>query len=436
MTDNETTTAETTPQPAVAGLLAEFSSAEVLRAAAEGVRDEGYSRWDVHSPFPVHGIERAMGMRPTVLPWVVLGAGLFGAAAALFLQWWTNATSFDTSLPNALRGYDWKVSGKPAFSLPANVPIIFEIVILFSALAAFGGVFALCRLPRYAHPVFTSRRFGRATTDRFFIAIDAEDPKFDEAATGRLLESLGATAVETCREPAAGHRVPWGVRWGVITLVVLALVPLALAAQYRSMTKRRPRIHPVQDMDFQPKAKAQAASPLFADGRAARPPVAGTVARDALRDDEHFYQGYTMKKVDGEVAEKSEEMVKDFFDTFPEQVTISRAAALRGQARYEIYCATCHGLSGAGDGMTAARALERRDRDWATPVSFHTPDVRGQPVGQIYDTITNGIRKMPGYAAQIPPDDRWAIVLYVRALQRSRFATMDDVPADVRPQLR
>jgi len=310
------------------------------------------------------------------------------------------------------------------------------LTILVSALAAFGGVFALCRLPRYTHPVFTSKRFGRATTDRFFIAVDAADPQFDEAATGRLLESLGATAVETCREPAAGHRVPWGVPWGLITLVVLALVPLALAAQHRSMTKRRPRLHPIQDMDFQPKAKAQAASPLFADGRAARPPVDGTVARDALRDDAHFYRGYVMKEVGGEAAEESEEMVKDFFETFPEQVTISRATALRGQQRYEIYCATCHGLSGAGDGMTAARALERRDLDWATPVSFHTPDVRGQPVGRIYDTIANGIRKMPGYAAQIAPKDRWEIVLYVRALQRSRFATMDDVPADVRPRLR
>jgi len=163
MSEYGTTTTETPAEPPVVGVLAEFTSAEVLRAAAEGVRDGGYTRWDVHSPFPVHGMERAMGMRPTVLPWLVLGAGLFGAAAAVFLQWWTNATSFDTPLPPALRGYDWNVSGKPAFSLPANVPIIFEVIVLLSALAAFLGVFALCKLPQYAHPMFTSERFGRAT---------------------------------------------------------------------------------------------------------------------------------------------------------------------------------------------------------------------------------------------------------------------------------
>ena len=132
--------------------------------------------------------------------------------------------------------------------------------------------------------------------------------------------------------------MPSGIRLGVIALAVLALVPLVLVAQYRSMRKSEPRIHPIQDMDFQPKYKAQTASPLFADGRSSRLPVSGTVAQGQLRDDEHFYEG----KVDGEWAVE-----------FPEQISINRATALRGQQRYEIYCATCHGLSGGGDGMTA-----------------------------------------------------------------------------------
>ncbi len=426
MADNELI-AEIPNEPPIAGLLAEFTSAEALRAAAEEVRDAGYTRWDAHSPFPVHGIERAMGMRPTVLPWLVLGAGLFGAAAAVFLQWWTNATGFDTPLPNALRGYPWIISGKPLFSLPANIPIVFEVIVLLSALTAFFGVFLLCRLPQYRHPVFSSRRFRRATTDRFFLAIDAGDAKFDAAATRQLLEATDAEQVEVCRGEAVASMPP-AVRLGLVTLAILAMVPLVLVAQYRSMQKREPRIHAIQDMDFQAKYKAQTTSPLFDDGRAARLPAAGTVVRGELRADEHFYQG---------------KVGDDWAVEFPEQLAINRATALRGRQRYEIFCATCHGLSGGGDGITSLRAQQRMDPNWATPVSLHAAAVRQQAVGQIFHTIGNGVlrenmdyRTMPGYAAQIPPRDRWAIVLYVRALQRSRNATLEDVPEDIRPQLR
>ncbi len=172
-------------KPRAAGLLAEFPSAEALVRAAGSLRDAGYRQFDAHSPFPVHGIERAMGIRPTVLPWLVLGAGLTGCAAALLMQWWMNAID-----------YPVLISGKPLFSLPANIPITFELIVLFSALTAFGGTLALNRLPQFWHPVFSSTRFRRATTDGFFISVEAGDPKFKEAATRELLASLGAEAVE------------------------------------------------------------------------------------------------------------------------------------------------------------------------------------------------------------------------------------------------
>ena len=108
----------------------------------------------------------------------------------------------------------------------------------------------------------------------------------------------------------------------------------------------------------------------------------------------------------------------------------------RGQERFNIYCATCHGLVGDGKGMVAVRALERMEPDWATPVALASPAAREQPVGQIFNTITNGIRKMPAYASQTPVKDRWAIVLYVRALQRSQHAEIQDVPEEKRGSLR
>ncbi len=176
------------------GLLAEYENVDALVSAAEKVRDAGFTRWESYSPFPVHGLDKAMGHKPTKLPWFVLVGGIVGGLTGLLLCWWTNATSFD--LPYAARGYEFIVSGKPTFSLAANIPVIFELTILFSALTATIGMFAMNLLPRFHHPVFNSKRFKRVTTDRFFISIETADEKFDTAKTLALLEASGAVAIE------------------------------------------------------------------------------------------------------------------------------------------------------------------------------------------------------------------------------------------------
>ncbi|MEW6741664.1 MAG: DUF3341 domain-containing protein [Planctomycetota bacterium] len=167
------------------GLLLEFETPAQLLRACEQVRDAGFSRWDAHSPFPVHGLDRAIGVRPTALPYIVLLCGLAGATLGLLLQWWTNALA-----------YPFRVSGKPIFSLPANIPVTFETTILLSAIGAVAGMFLLNRLPQFYHPVFRSRRFKRVTTDRFFISIEAADPKFDRERTRAFASSLGPVHVE------------------------------------------------------------------------------------------------------------------------------------------------------------------------------------------------------------------------------------------------
>lgn len=171
------------------GLIVEFDNTIDLLEAAAKVRDAGYRQWDVHSPIPIHGMDDAMGIRPTILPWMVLGAGLTGLAVALLMQWWMNA--FD---------YPILISGKPLFSLPANIPVTFELTVLFSALTGVFGLIALNGLPQLYHPLFSSVRFRRATTDRFFIYIEAEDPLFDIQKTQEFLASLGGLAVETIEE--------------------------------------------------------------------------------------------------------------------------------------------------------------------------------------------------------------------------------------------
>ncbi|RMG45041.1 MAG: cytochrome c [Acidobacteria bacterium] len=202
---------------------------------------------------------------------------------------------------------------------------------------------------------------------------------------------------------------------------MLSWLPLALVAKARFSTSTKPPIHLFTDMDQQRKFKTQSVNPLFRDARAMRPPVPGTVARGELQLDEHFYEG----KVDGEWA-----------TTFPDQVKIDAEALRRGQERYNIYCAPCHGLAGYGDGMVSRRAEQLEEPAWVPPSSYHTDLVRSRPVGHIFNTITYGIRNMPGYGAQIPVADRWKIVAYVRALQRSQNASIEDVPEALRDSLR
>lgn len=175
------------PEVRAAGILAEFETDDAIIDAAVKVRDAGYTRWDCHTPYPVHGLDGAMGVRQTILPWIVLCAGLTGVAAACLMQWWMNAVD-----------YQFVVSGKPLWSLPANVPIMFEVMVLFSGLTAFGAMFGLNGLPLFYRPQFRSERFRRVTDDRFFVWVDSRDPKFGDAEA--FLATLGSTHVETVKE--------------------------------------------------------------------------------------------------------------------------------------------------------------------------------------------------------------------------------------------
>jgi len=394
--------------PAVDGLLAQFEDAPALVAAARAVRLAGYKRFDCYSPFPVHGIDRAMGIRRTILPWLVLGAGITGCGVALLMQWWMNAVN-----------YPLLISGKPLFSVPANIPVTFELIVLFSALTAVFGSLALNRLPEFAHFVFTSPRFRGVTSSGFFLAIDARDPVYQAGATDEFLRRQGALAVETCHVPLSGRRLPTWLLWSLAILAVAAVVPPLWVTKARAMKSDTPRLHLVQDMDFQEKFKPQATSPLFADGRAARPQIAGTLAQGDLHTDALFFTGKQGDK---------------FAETFP--IPVDEPRMRRGQEMFNVYCACCHGLSGAGDGMVSQRAFRREEPKWVRPSNLSDEPIRKQPVGQIFDSITHGVRNMPAYGGQISVDDRWNVVLYLRALQRSQTATIDDVPQEVRPQLR
>ncbi|MEM6799192.1 MAG: cytochrome c, partial [Planctomycetota bacterium] len=302
-------------------------------------------------------------------------------------------------------------------------------------------------------------RFSTATSHGFFLWIDARDKKFEEGSAAGYFESIGAGAVESIHEETEGRDIP-GIVFSVGAIATaIALVPpmwIAAAAGQSS----QPRLSIWWCMDYQPKYKAQSTTSqsLFADGRSMRLAVPGTVARGTLREDLRYFRGLnsegpattTTASRDPEVryvnllqeAEGADndpapaaEPEKDWVTDFPEPFEVTAEMMDRGQERFNVNCATCHGWDGRGKGLATVRAEALGQTTWAPPISLHSSGVAGQPIGKLFHSITNGVRRMPAYGRQISVEDRWAIVLYLRALQRQGAATADDLPQDVRQSL-
>jgi cytochrome c5 len=200
-----------------------------------------------------------------------------------------------------------------------------------------------------------------------------------------------------------------------VGLGVLMTAVLMSSIGCRGTITRSTPVHINPNMDRQERFDPQAANPMFADGRAMRPPVPGTVARGFLKDDTEFYEG---RDANGAPV-----------TLMP--VALTRELAMRGRDRYNIFCAPCHGKAGDGQGI-----IITGNYGYVPAPSYHDDRLRGVSDGHLYDVIANGFNNMPGYAQQIPVADRWAIVAYVRALQRSQNATEGDIPASVLAEIR
>ncbi len=481
------------PKTRAVGLVAEFHDPHKLVDACDHARQAGYKKMDAYSPFPVHGIDPAIGIRRTRLPFFVLAVGLTGCLFALAMQYYTNKVDESPIFP----GYRFLISGKPDFSLPANIPVTFEVIVLSSAFATFFGMWALNRLPRFANPLHRLPRFRRVTNDLFFLMIENDDPKFDAKRTRQQMEEWGADAVEVCEEDLTDQQLPKVIRMAGVVLLFFLLLPPALVFRAAGQTSRLPRLHVVPDMDWQDKVKTQTVSPnlgseddvdyLYSDLRAMRKPLPGTFARGDLILNTEFSTGIKVGGENGPVdsgtgnpvagdtpqlkpdnsgevfastAASQQEgqttpsttasnqdpqtqdtqpptaannanqadggavavVEPDWVDKFPEGVEVSLATLNRGQARFEIYCSVCHGYDGNGGGLVNQRALALNvtgKAAWTAAKSLHDPTVKVQPVGRIFDTISNGRGTMGPYHSQIPVADRWAITMYVKALQET-----------------
>ena len=172
-------------KPKFYGTVAEFDDDRKLVAAARAAREFGYTRMDAFTPFPVHGIDEAIGIPRSPLGYIVATFGFLGLLSATLLIWWTGAID-----------YPLVVGGKPLFAIVPSVPIMFELTVLFSAFSAVIGMFALNRLPQFYHPVFNFSKYEGATDDKFLLAIEATDPVFNPDQTALLLIKWGALTAE------------------------------------------------------------------------------------------------------------------------------------------------------------------------------------------------------------------------------------------------
>lgn len=168
------------------GLVAEFDSAKSLLHAAEKLSDQGYTVFDAHSPFPIHGMDDAMKLGQSKLPLIIFACALTGCLTGLALQTWVHSFEYAEII----------IGGKPTFALPAYIPVIFELTVLLGAFGAVFGMFALNKLPMPNHPTFNHSRFHKVTDDAFFISVEATDPKYDASRTKDLLAQAGGKNIE------------------------------------------------------------------------------------------------------------------------------------------------------------------------------------------------------------------------------------------------
>ncbi len=366
-----------------------FASPDALVHAVQETVKAGYTRYDVHSPYPIHGIERSMRLRTSPLGYFALAFGLLGAFGSVGLMTWIT-----------LVDYPLVIGGKPFWSWPAFVPVAFELTVLSaSVLTVVTMIVLYFRFPNNSHPLHDTPYMKRVSSDGFGISIQADDPVFHEAAVRAHLARVAGTEIAAVyydsTEMDHGQRL-FDLRF-IGLLIGVAIV--VSGGTYIALNKVA-FMEPFSWMMEQAKLKAQAPSTFFADGAGMRTPVPGTVAR-----------GFLPYAFAGKPAEAEKNLVNPLAPT---------ADVLdRGRTRYLTFCSPCHGNFGRGD--------SRLRGQFPNPPSLLSDKVHNWPDGSIYHVITNGQNIMPSYSGQIGRDDRWAIVHYVRALERAQSAKESDL---------
>ncbi len=367
------------------GITALFDNPEKVLSASKAVADEGFKNFDTYTPYPIHGLDNAMKLKRSMIGAITLILGMTGVVSLVLFTWWTNSVD-----------YPLIIGGKPHFAWPSYVPLMFEMGVLVGAVSTVIALLAIwLGLPRNSHPLHDTKFIRRVSDDSFGICIEAQDPKFDEKRTAEFLRTLGAGTVELAYYELHDLSLKQKVLDPKFIVAIIVVAVVSSGTVYFGLNKLL-LIRPWSSLNNQEKVLPETRSDFYADGFAMRPPVEGTVARSQM----------PYEFINDPVS--AGKYMKNPLLPTPYVMQV-------GQRDFNTYCSPCHGYFADGD--------SRLQGQFPNPPSFHTDSLRLAPDGLYYEVITNGFQGvMPSYARQIPRDERWEIIWYIRALQKSQHA--------------
>lgn len=373
--------------PKAYAVLGVFDSPDALLAAIPPVKAKQLGKVEAYTPYPIHGIDDVLGLRRSPLGGMVLVMGILGALTAFGFQYWISAID-----------YPIVTGGKPVDSWEAFIPIMFEVTVLFATFTAgLGMLLLLNRLPFFGHPILTAKAMRGITRDRYALAIEAPKGDLDVELAKAALGAAGATELEVLEVPDAAPILTY--RFISRSLIAIALVCAVVGTGLHLLIKVFPTVRPMVNMQDQPRLDAQMESRFFKDGKGMRTPVAGTVARGHLPL--------------GVKTEAESPALVNPLPTTPETFALGRKA-------YQHRCTACHGPT--GNGLNALSAAYG-----AKPANLQAEQFRNLKDGQIFWVIRKGKNSMPDHAAALSETESWAVVHYVRALQRAQNARPEDL---------
>jgi mono/diheme cytochrome c family protein len=364
-----------------------FDTPGKLVDAIPQVKGAGQWNMEAYTPYPIHGIEKVLGLKKSPIAGMVLVMSVIGAVSALGLQFWTSGVD-----------YPLMTMGKPYFSWEAFIPIMFELTVLFAAFTAgLGMLLLLNRLPFFRHHILSAKSMPHITRDRFALAVELDDNGLDVEKVSTLLREAGAMDIEVIE--SAGPHGPTSPNF--LLSVALSIGIACVVSGYATYWafKLFPKAVPMVHMLNQPRLDPQREDAYFQDGSGMRMPVEGTVSRIALP--------YTIE--DQTAAAVLE-------NPLPRTDTVLR----QGREQFNDHCSVCHGI--LGDGRTTLTAAYE-----AKPANLHAKNIVELTDGAMYHVIMKGWNSMPSYEADLSRDERWSVLHYVRVLQRALNATDGDV---------
>lgn len=371
------------------GVGALFTSPDTVSEAAAKVAGKGYQEWDVHSSYPIHGMPKKMKLKWSPLGYFALIFGLTGTSIGLFLTYWTMSVD-----------YPMIIGGKPSFSLPAFIPILFELTVLLASVGtALAMLFVLFKFPNNRHPLHDTDYMKEVSVDKSGIVIESRDKLFNRDEIVELFNSIGAEKIlEIYLDNNEVDYKPRILEPKFIIFLIIVAFGVSLVGYF--VNNKLLFMPPFDFMLEQQRLDAQSKSEFFSDGFGMRQPVEETVARGQV-----FYP-YHGKP---ELAEAN--LINPLIPS-------EKVLAL-GKKKFNTFCSPCHDYQGTGNG--------RLNGQFPNPPSLHSEKVRNWKDGHLYHVIVDGQNIMPSYALQLTEEERWSVIHYIRVLQRSMNAKEEDL---------